>query len=113
MKICNGTTRLVILIGKWAIKIPQIKYSWKLFLNGLLANMQEVEFSTLKDDRVCPILFYVSGGWVVVMPKCDIISEEDFLNLDIDKFHPTIPVENKRNSFGYYNGNIVAIDYGS
>ena len=130
MKICNGTTRLVILIGKYAGKIPQIKYGWELFLRGLLANMQEIEFAALKDCRMCPIKYYISGGWLIIMPRCLPITEEEFLILSYDKFWPNsnedyhpnnvcekvsfnVPVENKQDSFGYYNGEIVAVDYGS
>ena len=92
--------------------------------------MQEVMFSKMKDDRLCPIKFYIPGGWLIVMPRCNIIIDEDFQNLDVNLFWPNdkedyhpdntceenefnAPVENKQDSFGYYNGKIVAIDYGS
>jgi hypothetical protein len=130
MKALNGCTRRVYLIGKYAIKIPQFHYEWHHFLLGLLANMQEVTFSKMKDERLCPVLFYIPGGWLIVMPRCIPISRKIFYDLDVTRFWPdenedyhpanvcerasfNVPVENKQDSFGYYNGKIVAIDYGS
>lgn len=130
MKIRNGTTRFVILTKHWAFKIPQFRYAWRHFLMGLLANMQERQFATMKDSRMCPIKFYIPGGWLVVMPRCKELSDEDFTNLNIDMFWEEsnvrelkgttiffgdfkIPVEHKQDSFGWLNGKIVAIDYGS
>jgi len=126
----HGCTRFVVLTKKYAIKIPQFKYEWKHFLLGLLANMQEVAFNTMKDERLCPVIFHLWGGWLVVMPRCAPISEECFFDIDVTRFWPNkdedyhpdntceranynVPVENKQDSFGYYNGKIVAIDYGS
>lgn len=113
MKIGYGCTRLVILTRKYAIKIPQFHYEWRHFLFGLLANMQEVQFSKMKDERACPVLFSLWGGWLLVMPRCEPITRDDFRRLDISDYNPPIPVEDKEDSFGYYNGRIVAIDYGS
>lgn len=113
LNTCLGCTRFVILTKKYAIKIPQFKYQWRHFLLGLLANMQEVQFSKMKDERLCPVKFYLPGGWMVVMPRCEMVSIEIFSNIDINKFWPIIPVEYKQDSFGLYKGKVVAIDYGS
>lgn len=129
-KIEYGCTRFVILTKKYAIKIPQFKYKWRHFLQGLLANMQEISFSKINDERLCPIKFYIPGGWLLVMPRCAPITEATFSTLDLTRFWPdesedyhpkntceranyNAPVENKIDSFGYYNNKIVAIDYGS
>jgi len=130
MQIKFGCTREVFLIGKYAIKVPQFHYEWRHFLLGLLANMQEVNLSKTHDERLCPVLFYIPGGWLIVMPRCGEISREDFLNLDVTRFWPdnsedyhpdntceranyNVPVENKEDSFGVLDGKIVAVDYGS
>ena len=126
----HGCTRFVFLTKNYAIKVPQFKYEWRHFLLGLLANMQEVTFSKIKDDRLCPIWFYIPGGWLLIMPRCAPITEDVFFDLDVTKFWPNesedyhpkneceranynVPVENKQDSFGWLNGKIVAIDYGS
>lgn len=120
LTVKKGATRIVVLSGGYAFKFPY-PYTWRHFLTGLLANIQEYEFSTLKDDRMCPILFRIWGGWLCVMPRCEELTQDDFDKLNYRLFRPEhhiegkckVPVENKRDSFGWLNGNIVAIDYGS
>ncbi len=130
MKIIKtGCSRWVCLIGKYAIKFPNptTKRSW---LNGLLANMQEADFTTLKSDKLCPVLFSAWFGLLIVMPRCEPLTDTDFLNfaesqttrensitsaiflmLDCGEFKQMI--EYKTNSFGWLNGKIVALDYGN
>jgi hypothetical protein len=117
MKIRYGTTRTVLLIGSLAIKIPSVT-EWRLFLLGLLANMQEVKFSKTKWEELCPILFYLPLGFLVVMKRCESLTRQQFESFDIDDFrekpdHLITFVENKIDSFGILNGKIVAVDYGN
>lgn len=112
----QGATRVVILTARYAIKVPSF-YSWKMFLLGLLGNMQERSFSKMNDQRLCPVLFSVPGGFCNVMPKADVMAPEEFIEFDYDGYvngdHAPIPVERKWNSFGWLDGRVVAIDYGS
>jgi hypothetical protein len=117
--IKSGATRIVLLIGGWAIKIPRFTH-WNLFLCGLLANRQERMFGRLwcKDSRkLCPILFSLPGGFLVVMRRAEPMPESLFEILDIEAWKDcgdfVIPVENKISSFGLIDGAIVAVDYGS
>ncbi|PDT86527.1 hypothetical protein [Sinorhizobium sp. BJ1] len=111
-----GTTRLVILTRRYAFKLPSIK-SWRLFLMGLLGNIQERQFGTIGWDGLCPVLFSIPGGWLVVMPRCRAITANQWDNLDFNKFVDredyVLPVECKQDSFGWLNGKVVAYDYGS
>jgi hypothetical protein len=126
MRVLSGCTRHVLLIGKYAIKIPQLTYGWRLFLLGLLGNMQEASFSEIPDDRMAPVFFSISGGFLIVMPRCEPLTNDEYAMLNISMFWEIdnrscngyygecrIPVENKQDSFGWYKGRIVAIDYGS
>jgi hypothetical protein len=116
MEIKGGCTRQVILINKYAIKIPRLNYGWSLFLKGLLCNMQEVYLNSINDARMCPILFSLPGGFLSVMPKCSELSDHQFETMDIKDFWSSdfrVPVEHKIDSFGLLNNNIVAVDYGS
>lgn len=121
----QGCTRLVILIWGWAIKVPQYT-SWRMFLNGLLGNLQEREFSSMKLPELAPVLFSIPGGWLNVMPRAEVVDlespgEERFQMMDI-WYQSTLGtgreellrdiVESKVDSFGVINGRVVAIDYG-
>ncbi|MFA7287414.1 MAG: hypothetical protein WC055_00895 [Melioribacteraceae bacterium] len=116
-RIAYGTTRVVFLIGKYAFKIPSIMYEFRLFLLGLLANMQEVQFSKINQPELCPVLFYIPFGFLVVMPRCEPLTREEFFEMDAENWllreDYTIPAEPKLDSFGKYKGKIVAVDYGN
>ncbi len=122
IQIKSGTTSRVILIGDYAFKFPIIMFRkewWRLFLNGLLGNMNEVLFGTLDFPQVAKVHWYIPGGFLVVMERTkpipkhlwnDKIRSEVFsrgLELSSDI------VENKITSFGINKkGIIVAIDFG-
>lgn len=113
----SGSTRWVLLIGRLAFKIPSL-HSWKNFLWGLLANMQEVEFSKCVDmkHKLCPVKFYLPLGLLVVMPKVKILVKDELPKEALEKFciedNFKIPAELKHDSFGYFKGKLVAVDYG-
>jgi hypothetical protein len=127
----HGTTRKVLLIGKYAFKFPNWD-EYRLFLHGLLANQQEaLWWREMRDPpevrtMMCPVLFYAWGGWLVVMPRCKPLSRKEFLRLakyrannnlftgfETEFNRVGIPVECKACSFGRLDGRIVAVDYGS
>ena len=115
-KCLKGATRTVFLVGKFAFKIPRM-YSWKGFLQGLIANIQERLWSKAKHEKLCPVLFGLPGGFLVVMPRTTKLTVRQFKYLGIQKWRDVdgvkIPVENKHDSFGWLNNRIVAVDYGS
>lgn len=136
MQIKHGTTRKVLLVGRYAIKFPNWD-EYRLFLNGLLCNMQEARWwREMPEARrmMCPVLFSIWGGWLVVMPRCEPISRKSFgqlkrypigkttargyrtnmfIGYDTRYNRAGIPVEYKLDSYGRYRGRIVALDYGS
>lgn len=111
-EIKSGVTRNVLLFKNYAIKFPTFR-SWKLFLCGLLANMQEKEFSGVWVE-LCPVVFSVPFGFCTIMMRAVPISEEEF-----DSIFENIPehivkiAESKSQNYGYLNGKLVAVDYGS
>ena len=111
-----GATRRVLLVGQFALKVPRTT-TWVTFLNGLLANMQEREFSRAGWPELCPVRFSIPGGWLVVMDRARPLDEAEWCDFDPELFteHPdyTIPVEPKRDSFGVLAGRVVAVDYGT
>ncbi len=126
MKIIRyGCTRIVFLVGRFAIKVPQLwacdgKLSWSQFLHGLLANMQEVTFSRARWPELCPVKFHVPGGFLVIMPRCEVMPETEQAILAIqavmtgaERKGYIIPAEGKANSWGTLDGRMVALDYGN
>lgn len=109
-QLAYGVTRTVWLIGKYALKFPRLS-EWRLFLLGLLANMQEALFSGTWPE-LCPVIWSLPGGFLVVMKRAESISDEDFDNLDKARFKD-LPVEMKSDSFGLLNGKVVIVDYGN
>jgi hypothetical protein len=121
----GGATRIVVLTGRWAIKFPTFMYGWKFLLYGFLANMQEREWAGF-DGRLCPIHYAAPGGMFIVMPRCQILTDDEFLEYVHDDwirmcdketglplpYSAELPVELKSCSFGWLNDRIVAVDYG-
>lgn len=111
----RGATRVVILTRRWAIKIPSF-VEWRLFLHGLLANMQERVWNQASFPELCPIAFSIPGGWLVVMQRAQPLTEEEWEDFDVEGFcnqeDYLVPAEHKRDSFGKLDGRIVAVDYG-
>jgi hypothetical protein len=118
VKLCGeGATRRVVLLGPLALKLPRARYGWAPFLRGLLCNMQEVAFSGTGWPELCPVLWRVPGGFLVVMRRARPLTDAEWFGLDVAgfKYGPDydVPVECKRDSFGVVDGRVVAVDYGS
>jgi hypothetical protein len=115
-EIRGGTTRRVLLIGNYAIKVPRIGYGWQAILKGLLANMQEKMFSATEWPELCPVLWYVPGGFLIVMRRARPLSDKEWEGFRhdefVDKGDYIVPVEDKYGSFGVLDGRVVAVDYG-
>lgn len=113
----QGITREVFLFRDYAIKVPKLIYGWQKFLCGLLANMQEEMFGRCGWPEVCPVLFAIPGGWLIVMRRCRPLTDEEWAGFDAEAFvngeNYMIPAETKRDSFGVLDGKIVALDYGN
>ena len=117
MQLKKGTTRIVILTKRYAFKIPNIT-CYRLFLQGLLSNIQEGSFSGIHEN-LCPTLFCFYGGFLNIMPRCKSLTNNEFYYFSkhfkkyVNKKNIVLPVENKKSSFGIYKKKIVAVDYGS
>jgi len=118
LNFCKGSSMWAIVAGKFAFKIPSL-YNWKRFLNGLISNMQEVEFNKVEEmrEKLCPILFYIPFGFLVVMPMVRILEYDELTQAQLQDFcinnNYIIPAEHKCDSFGYFKGKLVAVDYGN
>ena len=119
MKVAKGSSRTVLLTKKYAIKFPFTFYKgmkcrkfWYRLLHGLIANIHELEY---KDYRYC---FYQEYGIILNVPLfgfksglCNIYKRASMLNEPRNyKRLPNI-IENKTDSFGIVDGEVMCIDY--
>lgn len=113
MRVVYGSSRTVILTKRLAFKLPYIG-RWRNFLWGLIANMNEADFDRMKDPRLAKVLFKIPAGFLIVMEKAEPLIEfnEDDLKAFCMSGDWALPVELKKDSFGYINGELKAIDYG-
>lgn len=115
-RVLHGTTRVVFLTRRYALKFPTY-IEWRLFLHGLLANMQEARWSGIS-DQLCPVVWSAFGGFLVVMRRAEPLTLDEFFSITDDWFYDdkaecVLPVENKQCSFGILDGKVVAVDYGN
>jgi hypothetical protein len=115
--IKHGSNRTVFLVGKYAFKIPNPR-EFRLFLCGMLANMQERTFwDAYHCQKLCPVVFALPGGFMTVMRRAMPLTKDEFRAFDAEHWKDTpyfvVPVENKLDSFGKLGGRIVAVDYGT
>lgn len=115
-RVTLGISRTVYLVGPYAIKVPCARYGWAKWLRGLIANLQERSIGRAGLEGVCPVLFADPLGFVVVMPRAEPLPGDlsaEAYDRFVNRADYVIPAENKADSFGYLNGELVALDYGN
>src|SRR6267154_759327 len=89
LALCKGSTRWAILVGKYAIKIPSLS-NYEDFLKGLLSNAAESQWSKTMNwtKKFCPVLFTLPGYFMVIMPRVQVLSENEFMRYEhtIERF---------------------------
>lgn len=75
--IRTGVTRTVLVVGRWAIKMPSLRanghglagvlWSWS---RGVQANLGELQWSTYLSGHVCPVI-WSAAGLVNIYPRCE------------------------------------------
>lgn len=133
--VFQGTTRIVILTKKYAIKIPRLNFlkdEWSnRFIQGWLSN--KIEYTNSPHlSCVAPVLKSYLGGLIIVMKRCKTFSKEereefhsDINKEKIDKIIQEISqvpyYHTDKNlmdfyydyhNFGVLDGRLVLIDYG-
>ena len=118
MKIEKGSTRTVLLIGKYAIKVPRFWHEyhghrWKMFLRGILANIDEDYWwkHSHKKNKLCPVVFKSPLGFLLVMLRAKELTEQEYDKKQLEKEFIGLPLDNKIINFGKIDGNIVLVDY--
>lgn len=120
IRIKRGVTRIVFLVGPYAIKVPKPKI-WRHFLLGLLSNMNEksqwdISLITGKSEYLCPVVWMCFGGWVLVMKRCEpypsLKEDWDLFKEKIIKHLEVHEGDDKPTNYGIFEGRLVKLDYG-
>lgn len=117
--ITTGYTRTVLLVGRWAIKVPALHtccftgYQWKRFKAGWASNHLERSVSKAGAPEVCPVVFSFLWGLVIVMPRLKILTFDEWCAADLHTAEAeAFYADNKPENFGWYQGRPVLLDYG-
>lgn len=121
MDICLGATRRVFVFKNFVVKVPNIQ-EYRLFLHGILANIQENTFSKIGRSDLAKVKFCSKFGFILIMERANIISNEvdasDFFDMINQKYKDDymkdfMISDLKSSNWGYVNGQLVKIDYGN
>jgi hypothetical protein len=125
MVVKRGATRIVFVFKKVVLKVPNTQ-GYELFLNGILANLQEKKFSRGCDrDDLAKVKSCDPLGLFLVMEKADTFDLYELQNMDFERFSDYLEEtykdddmkefmlsDPKPSNWGYINGKLVKIDYG-
>lgn len=122
MKTILGATRRVFVFKTFVIKVPNTQ-EYKLFLHGILANLQEKVFSRINRPDLAKVKFCGKLGLFLIMERAETL---DVINLDWLKFKEDLEEQYKNDemkefmlsdakpcNWGYIDNKLVKIDYGS
>lgn len=119
----NGVTRTVILIGRYAIKLPCVHHNYAMFIEGIRSNLAEGRF--VGYDPQAPIaktLYSNRFGLLNIQERVRPVSHKNkMFRLALvelasgEFFHRDFILDDpKKDNFGYNSQNkLVKIDYGN
>ena len=110
----RGITRTVLLVGRWAVKVPSLRSHghglagvlWS-FCRGILANQSEAEWSG--QPGLCPKV-WAFAGLISVYPRCEPVTRE----VQAEEYAAigwAGPTDKKPANLGLLDGRMVWVDY--
>lgn len=105
MTVRKGQSRAVLLVGKWAAKVPRLA-SWRQTLWGLLSNLSERE--RRHTEGTAPILWAAPLGLVVVQARCEPVPPGVEVPPNV---RALAGYDDKPCSYGMHAGRVVAVDF--
>lgn len=120
MKIQYGCSRFVLLIGKYAVKLPQLSYTHQSFLTGCKDNWTErLLYKLWKDPNnlvhskhksLAPSIFCSWFGLIQIQKRV-IPLDRELTRKERKYFRPICGRDNKKENFGIYQERLVCVDY--
>jgi len=114
--ITRGITRIVILIGDYAIKMPNFLHDHHHFLVGCECNWKERKWTkSCKHSldfysKLSPTLFCSLFGLMSIQLRCKPL-DRSLTDKEVAYFQD-VTTDVKSDNFGYLNGLLVCFDYG-
>ena len=122
MKVKLGATRKVFIFKNFVVKVPNA-HEYRLFLNGILGNLQEKAFSKMGRYDLAKVKFCDILGLVLIMERAQMVDVE---NVDYENFKDKLEEiykdddmkefmlsDAKPSNWGYIKERLVKIDYGN
>ena len=116
----NGSTRLVFLTEKYAIKFPRCcvdsddRFYGRVIgvLKGWMSNRIEYKWAsnTTYYDYLCPLKYSFLFSFIIVMKRAVPLTREEFFSINVSDYR--FPHEHKQDSYGKVDGKIVIVDFG-
>lgn len=106
----HGVTRTVFLIGRYAVKVPTLRYGLDAWAWGIVSNTSEREWYSFEDwqGKVAPVLRSWLGGLIQVYPRCEPFDPN---SMEYPLFVNFAPGDKKPDNYGVLNGAVVCLDY--
>jgi len=114
----QGGTRYVIMLRNYVIKIPSW-YSYKNFLNGLVANINETALGAYKHPCLAELVMGNRFGLFVIQKRIKPVKHRGLFWVELSKLtgESLIPGVHLRDvkpeNYGYDRGQLKRLDYGS
>lgn len=111
MKLAKGYNRVVLLVGRLAIKFPN-PGTQRQFIRGMACNQKEYELyqESNNDPRLMRIYTLGFLGLWLVCKRYEVLDRE--LTIEERDSFPITELDEVPGNFGIENGKLVVIDYG-
>ena len=112
MHIKYGMDRTVLLIGKYAIEVPNMTND-QTFVRGMLSNVLEHNrWNRSKHPALMPVVFKFPFGLFLIMKRAIIILDRYLTEDEVDTL-PVYAFDNNGKNAGIHNDKLVIFDYGA
>lgn len=116
VKVARGATRTVLLVGRWAVKVPRCRLTLPhrtsrlhSFVRGWAANLSELEHRQI--PGVAPVLWTLAGV-VSIYPRAEPLRSDDDLSWWVLPTPPGLAIDRTRENVGVVDGRRPAwLDY--